>query len=145
MEKQMSTMFSKPKIGSIVTVVSDWSDLYKGYASGVPRQNQNTGTVVISAKYDDPNSFRMTTDDKTFPIRVISLDHVVSLVYDDGSKGDKRNIQKTEINVWEVKSDSRKGGTYTVTRNGGIFDCTCVGYGFRRTCRHVNQIKAKVA
>ena len=138
-------MFAKPQVGSNVTVITDWSDLYKGYARNVLKQITHTGTVVSSANYDDPNSFRMTTGDKKFPIRVVSLDHVVSLVYDDGTKGDKRIIKKIEVTSWEIKSDSRKGGTYTVTRNGNHFACTCVGYGFRKSCRHINQVKAKVA
>jgi len=138
-------MFAKPQVGSNVTVITDWSDLYKGYARNVPKQITHTGTVVSSANYDDPNSFRMTTGDKKFPIRVVSLDHVVSLVYDDGTKGDKRVVKKIEVTSWEIKSDSRKGGTYTVTRNGNHFACTCVGYGFRKSCRHINQVKAKVA
>ena len=140
----MTKMFRKPKVGLTVTVTTDWSDYFKPFDSATKRKKTYTGIVVENAKYDDPSSFRMATGDHSYPIRIISLDHVVSLVDATGKAADKVESKKNETSVWEVKSDSRKGGSYTVTREGNHFSCTCVGYGFRKSCRHILQIKSKV-
>ena len=141
----MQKTFTNPKIGSVVTVTTEWSGYLSTFGQTVPRTRTYTGTVVKSASYDDPKSFRLTTGDATYPIRIIDLMSVVDLVYSDGTKGTKAVQKKIEVMAWEVKSDSRKGGYYTVTREGNHFSCTCVGFGFRKSCRHVLQIKAKVA
>ena len=138
-------MFQNPKVSSVVTVITDWADYLRPWGSSPKRQNTYTGTVVKSEKYDDPQSFRITTEDKSFPVRIIPLDRVVSLVYADGSVGTKSAVKAVTVTAWEVKSDSRKGGTYTVTREGNHFSCTCAGYTFRKTCRHSIAIKSKVA
>lgn len=141
----MMKTFDSPKIGSVVKVKTDWSDYFRPFDASTRRQSEYVGTVVRSERYDDPRSFRLTTGDKSFPIRVIDLDHVVSLVYEDGSKGSQSVQKKIEVTSWEVKSDSRKGGYYTVTREGSHFSCTCIGFGFRKSCRHVLAVKSKVA
>ncbi len=41
--------------------------------------------------------------------------------------------------TWQVKG--RKGNTYTVKLSDGMYSCTCAGYGFRRKCRHIEEIK----
>lgn len=141
----MTKMFSKPKVGSVVIVTTDYTEYLKGFAANVPRNQTHTGTVVKSENYDDPQSFRMATGNRRFPVRVVPLDHVTNLVYDDGRVGDKTEKKKVEVTAWEVKSDSRKGGSYTVTRQGDHFSCTCLGFTYRKSCRHTLAIKAKVA
>ena len=49
---------------------------------------------------------------------------------------------------WKVRGS--RGTEYTVTRHGAtsrqiFFSCTCVGYGFRRKCKHIEGIKNKHA
>jgi len=141
----MKKSFSNPSIGSVVTVTTEWSHYLRTFGPNLSRQRTYTGTVVKSASYDDPKSFRLTTGDSTYPVRVIDLSSVVDLVYSDGTKGTKVVDKKIEVSAWEVKSDSRKGGFYTVTREGNHFSCTCVGFGFRKSCRHVIKIKTEVA
>ena len=40
---------------------------------------------------------------------------------------------------WQVKSES--GKTYTVELIGGKYVCNCIGYSYRGTCKHSDQIK----
>ena len=40
---------------------------------------------------------------------------------------------------WSVQGS--KGNTYTVKLSEGVYSCTCPGYGFRRKCRHITEIK----
>ena len=41
--------------------------------------------------------------------------------------------------TWQVKGS--KGNTYAVKLSNGVYSCTCAGYGFRRKCRHIEEIK----
>jgi hypothetical protein len=141
----MTQLFAKPTVGSNVTVTTDYSSYMRGFASGVPRTRTYQGQVVKSASYDDPLSFRMTTGDPSYPIRVVPLENVTKLENSDGTSVSKTETKKVEVTAWEVKSDSRKGGTYTVTREGSHFSCTCLGFTYRKSCRHTIAIKAKVA
>ena len=141
----MTQTFAKPTVGSTLTVTTDYTDYMRGFASGVPRTRTYSGTVVKSASYDDPLTFRMTTGDPSYPVRVVPLDHVTDIVTSDGSAVTKTEAKKIEVTAWEVKSDSRKGGSYTVTREGSHFSCNCLGFTYRKSCRHVITIKSKVA
>ena len=41
--------------------------------------------------------------------------------------------------VWAVKGS--KGAHYTVRANQGRYTCTCPGFGCRRKCKHIEQVK----
>lgn len=40
---------------------------------------------------------------------------------------------------WKVKGS--KGDSYTVTSQDGQWNCTCPGFGFRRKCKHIDEVK----
>lgn len=40
---------------------------------------------------------------------------------------------------WKVKGS--KGDSYTVTSLDGQWNCTCPGFGFRRKCKHIDEVK----
>jgi hypothetical protein len=46
----------------------------------------------------------------------------------DGSEG-----------VWAVVGS--KGASYTVRAVQGRYSCTCAGFGWRRKCKHIEQVK----
>ena len=43
------------------------------------------------------------------------------------------NIKKSKLMSWRVKD-------YTVTFNNNFYSCTCLGYTYRRTCKHITEI-----
>ncbi len=139
-------MFTRPEVGKVVTVTSDWTDNLTSFATNVRinhGQSTQTGTVVNSDPKDDPASFRMTTGLPYFPVRLISLDKVVSLEYDDGSAADKKVIaEKVDEETWVVEGS--KGASYVVTRKGNRWHCECLGWQFRQNCKHVNEKKQEV-
>ena len=86
------------------------------------------GQKVPSAKYDPPDSIRMTTSIKDFPYRVIM-------------KRNMHSINGHPVNFVIVKDEVRKvkgstGVEYTVTTSGGTTSCNCPGFTFRRKCKH---------
>ena len=45
----------------------------------------------------------------------------------------KPKIKKSKLMSWRVKD-------YTVTFNNNFYSCTCLGYTYRRKCKHTNFI-----
>jgi len=41
--------------------------------------------------------------------------------------------------TWQVKGS--KGNTYDVKLSSGNYTCTCVGFSWRRKCKHIESIK----
>jgi len=48
----------------------------------------------------------------------------------------------TSSREWSVKGS--KGNTYCVVERGGSWGCSCVGYGYRRKCRHIDETKKRI-
>ena len=42
------------------------------------------------------------------------------------------NIKKSKLMSWRVKD-------YTVTFNNNFYSCTCLGYTYRRKCKHIDE------
>jgi hypothetical protein len=139
----MTKKFSKPEIGKHLTVTTKYDR--KGFAANVTSTHTKSGVVIKSEHYDDPDTFRLATGDRSFPFSVVPLDHVTEILYEDGSKGETHTQKVITVSAWEVKSDSRKGGSYTVTRDGNHYSCTCLGFQYRKSCRHIIKIKAEAA
>lgn len=129
-----------PKIGMEVTVKvrNAMADFRHLYASNViPEYLTFTGTVVANEKWLT-NHLSITTGIKSFPVRSIDMARVVSI------NGAKAKVSASAVvapksRTWFVKGS--KGNTYTVTEENGRRSCTCVGYEFRRQCKHLNVVK----
>lgn len=92
-----------------------------------------TGDIVSSSNYDPPDSIRMSTDIKDFPFRVIMKKNIRSL---DGKPFD---FKVTKDRVIKVKGSN--GNEYTVKESGGTKTCSCPGFQFRKTCKHLKELE----
>lgn len=54
-------------------------------------------------------------------------------------KGKRVNQTKPTADRWIVEGS--KGDTYEVEYKGGQWKCSCQGFGWRRSCKHVDSIK----
>ena len=72
-------------------------------------------------------------------IPVPSSTKLSNLVWEDT----RPKIKKYKLQTWEVESTSRKKpgkiNKYTV-KFDGLYSCTCLGYTYRRKCRHITKI-----
>jgi hypothetical protein len=100
----------------------------------VPEFEEFTGQVVKNPSWLDDDYITMTTGNPTVPLRMIRKDTVLGFQA-------PAKVQKN-YETFVVKSSSRKGGDYTVTRSGKTWSCTCVGFGFHKSCRHIKEIKS---
>jgi hypothetical protein len=93
------------------------------------------GELIESPKWY-PTAVCITTGDPSFPIRIIDPERVISM---DGTITDRKS-EKEKINQPRVIMVDGSGGTrYTVTIDGKKSSCTCKGFSFRRTCKHITE------
>jgi hypothetical protein len=103
------------------------------YASGVVNQfNEYTGTILPNPKWVSSDSICISTGESHFPFRIIDRERIIEL-------GEPVAIA-TRSETFIVQG-SKPGSTYTVTRDGSHWSCTCVGFGFRKDCKHVRECK----
>ena len=107
------------------------------YANGYigPEYNEYTGTVVHE-KWHGDDKIGLTTDVRGYPVRVLSRTNIVEV---SGAKVDYTPV-KSDREVITVQGS--KGNTYIVTKENGKSTCTCQGYSFRKTCKHIQEVLA---
>jgi hypothetical protein len=132
----MSIQYTSPKIGSAIKVTTRYKQNFYNSTSEYTDMVLE-GIVLPNNKLARPNSFTLRVNCKNVPIREIGLDHVINLEYVDGTKATKgKVIDSTKTLV--VKGS--RGDTYVVTKEGTKKSCTCPGFMFRKTCKHLDLI-----
>jgi len=147
--------YTLPKIGDQVKVETKFGT--------------HVGTVIPNIGWEEPTVFRIKTDKilmkgnfenpvlnngrnatknlsyHTDPhIALIDILNVKNIRYTDRDE----EIEKKDINIpssleREI-SGSKPGSTYVVSFKNNNWACTCSGFGFRRSCRHVNEVKKEM-
>jgi len=133
-------MFETPTVGSKIRVTTRHRNHYYLTAESEPFEDfVYEGIVLPSSKNDHPYTFNMTGI-KDFPERNISLQFVVDLKYLNGTAAKK--LQKDlQVRAFKVESQGR---TYVVTKAAAKYTCTCVGFQYRKRCKHVDGVHKKV-
>jgi hypothetical protein len=103
-----------------------------------PKQEVYEGRVVPTDKWDRPNTFNMTGD-KYIRVRNIDLRYVESIKYISGSG----RAAPTGFRAFKVVSKA-KGNTYLVGVMNGKFKCNCVGFEYRKHCKHVAEVAKRI-
>lgn len=86
----------------------------------------------VRVKHVSAQELALTTGDPEWPVRVIRRDHIISI---DGVPQAQAPQAQPQTRV--VKGS--KGNDYTLTLNGGLWRCSCPGYQFRNSCKHVAE------
>lgn len=102
-------------------------DRRDSYFFEIPEFNLYEGDEV-KVKWIKPEELAISTGRKEFPFRVIQRANIVEL---DG-KPYKFTLSGRKDNVRIVKGS--RGNSYTVTGN---HKCTCPGFTFRGSCKHL--------
>ena len=104
------------------------------YVSGVVCQfNEYSGKILPNPKWVSSDSICISTGESHFPFRIIDRERIVEL-------GEPVVAVSFRSETFIVQG-SKPGSTYTVTRDGSHWSCTCVGFGFRKDCKHVRECK----
>jgi len=129
-------MLNQPPVNSIVSITTEHQSNLLGQTFDYAFYDEVK--VCPSQKHDRPNTFRVTAADSMhIHERVINLSNVRILIVDGQQYIDDGTSNDEPI---EVKVQGSKGQQYTVTVVGDVATkCTCKGYQFRNTCRHLAE------
>ena len=126
-----------PTLNSTVTLTLPYAGaaLHGPHAKSLPKTVKLTGKVVHRPHWvKDNDCFGFFVANTPVPLRVINIKDVLAI---DGAKVAARKEIKSQ--TFEVAGS--KGNVYTVTNDAGRWSCTCVGFGFRKDCKHIHQVK----
>jgi hypothetical protein len=123
-----------PAVDSTVTLTFKYegapSTLFK-----VPPAIDITGKVVATPHWvKDPACFALFVAGTPVPLRIINSKDVIAI---NGAKAKA----KPEVKVETYTVKGSKGDEYTVTNEAGRWACTCVGFGFRKDCKHIQGVR----
>jgi hypothetical protein len=125
-------------LGSTVTIKVEnilWPSRHL-YATGVVSQQYNyyTGTIMREKWFAD-DEIGITTGNPDFPFRRIRRERILEV---NGAEMKFAPLPKVERIERTVAGS--KGNTYTVIKEGSRSSCTCPGFGFRKTCKHLTMV-----
>jgi len=104
------------------------------FAAGVVREfNEYSGKILPNPKWVGADSICLSTGIAEFPFRIIDRERIIGL-------GEAAPVAASRSETFIVQG-SKPGSTYTVTRDGSHWSCTCVGFGFRKDCKHIRECK----
>lgn len=112
------------------------SNVYAKGIAYIPAISTYIGNIIPNPKWLDDDYLCFSTGEAWFPFRMIKKSNIVSSS-DYVAYNQTKN--KQDNNVFQARGS--KGDLYTITRNGTSWSCTCIGFGFRRDCRHINAAK----
>lgn len=137
----MNTMNVKiPNPGSRVRVTTKHRNIYYlDYLTKPFNLFTYEGVVLPAENRDHPYTFSITGDAK-MTRRNIAIDNVVSIELLSGSLKESKMVDN--VRVFKVKA---KANIYTVIKNGSKYTCDCLGFQYRKNCRHTKAVHAKVA
>lgn len=87
------------------------------------------GTVVKTPSYVEYEAVAVRTGNPNFPLSIVKLSNIVGYV-----PAETKSLTETHSVV-------SGANTYTVTVESGKVSCSCVGFQFRRYCKHSNLFK----
>jgi hypothetical protein len=94
------------------------------------------GELVATPKWVDYDAIALTTGENTkFKLRIIPKDQIIEI---DGSV---TSFKAEEIKERTVSVIGSKGDTYIVTVGEKYKSCTCQAFTFRRSCKHIAEVK----
>jgi hypothetical protein len=91
------------------------------------------GELVDAPNWSVPGTIALTTGDSEWPVRLIDPEVIVSI------NDDIVPVQKAESQVRVIEVAGTKPGTeYQVTVSAHGRTCSCPGFTYRKSCRHIS-------
>lgn len=132
----MKTQFLMPESGCKIAITFE----FPSYVLGNEGINKTTVTGIVekATKFTPPNFVRLVTDfDSPVRIREIPLHRITDIKYVNGTQAVSEAAKK-DTQTWVVEGS--KGSRYTIIRSKNIWTCTCPGFQFRKSCKHINEL-----
>ena len=108
-----------------------------GYCTFVPEFETFTGAYMTSPVWQKIQAINLATGDAFFPMRALAMTDVVEI-----RRGSEivpvplPMASDHSVKTWTI--NGFKNQVYTITEENGRRTCTCLGFNFRRACKHLD-------
>lgn len=131
-----------PKVGSQVSVTIE-NPAMTSMCVWRPEHTIVSGVVQQLLPWlPNPEKFLiLRTPDATCYTRIIPLNKIVAINGEKQSLASKepKTQEKTQLRQWVVSGS--KGDQYVVSMTAHGMDCSCKGFQFRRSCKHIASVE----
>ena len=86
----------------------------------------------VQVKWLNSGQIALSTGNTEFPFRVINKSLIISI--------NNQAMEQKDLSVKTFNVKGSKGDSYTVTLGSGKMHCTCSGFQFRKSCKHVKEV-----
>ena len=101
-------------------------------------EHEIIGEILDTVKWLKPDEIAITN--LAHPNK-FSILHKKNILWIKDSKGKKATVKiDPEYRQWTVKGS--KGNEYLVIRQKGLYNCSCPGFTYRKSCRHITEVGA---
>ena len=108
--------------------------IYASYMH-IPEYNDYEGEIYPNPKWVKDNAFCLTTTDPQFPFRIIEKSQIIC-----GWRLPKSSASQVDAKQVSIIVPGKKS-THIVTSDGISHSCDCIGYSYRKTCSHIQEIE----
>ena len=91
----------------------------------------------VKPKWVSADELALTTGDPEWPVRVIQRSLIISI---DGT-----SVSQPSSKALNRIVRGSKGDEYVVSNASGRWTCTCSGFQFRKSCRHLESVLKEAA
>ena len=99
-------------------------------------EHEITGEILNTIKWLKPDEIAVSNP--AHPNK-FSILHKKNILWIKDLAGHKVTVKiDPEYRQWTVKGS--KGNEYLVIRQKGLYNCTCPGFTYRKSCRHITEV-----
>jgi len=99
-------------------------------------EHEITGEQLNTVKWLTPDEIAITNPQHPNGFSII---HKRNIVWIRDSEGKRATVKiDADYQQWTVKGS--KGNEYLVIRQKGQYNCSCPGFTYRKSCRHITEV-----
>lgn len=98
-----------------------------------PSTERFVGELLPNPKHIGDDCITLSSPDPFLKYRVILKSDIISM-----NGLEYKHETAPAFKTWNVKGS--KGNEYTVTLSGAHYSCTCTGFTFHKTCKHIKSV-----
>ena len=99
-------------------------------------EHEITGELLNTIKWLTPDEIAITNPSHPNGFSIL---HKRNILWIKDLQGRKATVQvDPDYRQWTVQGS--KGNSYLVIRSKGSYNCTCPGFTYRKTCRHIAEV-----
>ena len=100
-------------------------------------EHEITGEILNNIKWLQPDQMAITNPAHPNGFSII---HKKNILWIKDTQGHKATVKVSDPDYrqWTVRGS--KGNEYLVIRQKGQYNCTCPGFTYRKSCRHITEV-----